>query len=594
MPRAAFNFLIAACLVAGVALMAFVVTDTGTGSATAALPALSVAPAFVALLVGVAGMLGAVRRVFVAIDRWLGALRPQAYALVLAAYAAVLIGYFLAVAMTAGRPLFPTWHDEMMTLLQARMLSAGRVALPQHECAEFFDTFYVLVKPVYASMYFPGAALAYALPVALGLPWAAWPLLIAAGMMLATQLVAARVLGSRLLALATTTAIAGLPAMGYVPTMSMSHTFATLLGMGLVYGWLRWRERPGVALAAACGALAGWLAITRPLESIAFCLPVAVAVLSTIRPANWRRVGLQIAVAVAAAMPFVALMLMQHVAVTGSPFDLPISLYTRQEFVGLDTFDTQRDPAAFASKSELTQKQVMFRAFVAPLQSEHLSDTPLQAIAWRVRAILLTGLPDPLLIVALPLSLLLIRRPAVRVLWAIVVLFVALYMTYHTYLPNYSVQIAPALLTLVAASSVAAVPALGRRVENGRAALALSVLALATLAALRTPQAGMVGHGVETLRNVFGTFQQRVASPALVLIRYDPSQSPHVEPVYNLAAAGIDDNPIVLAHDLGPEKNRRIIAYYAARQPSRNLYYFDRRTLGLRQAGLVKDAANQQ
>src|SRR5258705_9444821 len=69
--------------------------------------------------------------------------------------------YFLFSADAAGRGLFPTLHDEFMYLLQARMLARGRLWMPAHPLADFFDCFNVIVRPVYAAEYFPGTALIY-------------------------------------------------------------------------------------------------------------------------------------------------------------------------------------------------------------------------------------------------------------------------------------------------------------------------------------------------------------------------------------------------------------------------------------------------
>src|SRR5439155_14127785 len=79
--------------------------------------------------------------------------------------AAVLFGgsvyYFLLSASLAGRDLYPKFHDEFMYLLQSQMLARGRLWMPQHPLAEFFDSFFVITRPVYAAAYFPGTALFY-------------------------------------------------------------------------------------------------------------------------------------------------------------------------------------------------------------------------------------------------------------------------------------------------------------------------------------------------------------------------------------------------------------------------------------------------
>src|SRR5438477_605030 len=62
----------------------------------------------------------------------------------------------------------------------AGLLAAGALLwLPPHPLADFFDTFYVLVRPKYASLYFPGAALTYVPTVWLHLPAWVMPVLVA-------------------------------------------------------------------------------------------------------------------------------------------------------------------------------------------------------------------------------------------------------------------------------------------------------------------------------------------------------------------------------------------------------------------------------
>src|SRR4051794_16683103 len=46
-------------------------------------------------------------------------------------------------AMAQHRGLYPKFHDQFMYLLQARMLASGRLWMPPHPLAEFFETFYV-------------------------------------------------------------------------------------------------------------------------------------------------------------------------------------------------------------------------------------------------------------------------------------------------------------------------------------------------------------------------------------------------------------------------------------------------------------------
>ena len=68
------------------------------------------------------------------------------------------------------RDWFPRLHDEQRVLLQMRMMAHGRLWMPQHQLADFFETQHVFVKPVYAAMYFPGTALMYLPAIWLQLP----------------------------------------------------------------------------------------------------------------------------------------------------------------------------------------------------------------------------------------------------------------------------------------------------------------------------------------------------------------------------------------------------------------------------------------
>jgi hypothetical protein len=81
-----------------------------------------------------------------------------------------------------------------------------------------------------------------------------------------------------------------------------------------------------------------------------------------------------------------------------------------------------------------------------------------------------------------------------------------------------------------------------------------------------------------------------VKAPAVVLVRYEPGDNTHDEPVYNPDVAWPDDAPVIVAHDLGP-RNLELLDYYERVSPGRNYYLIDRATLKPQGPGKAADLA---
>src|SRR5688572_9096248 len=158
---------------------------------------------------------------------------------------------------SAGQPLYPMLHDEHSYLLQAQHLARFRLWMPEHPLADFFDSFHILVEPVYASIYWPGTGLFNVWGVWLGLPHFVVPVALYAATVALTCLVASRATDAAVGLLAGLF-IAAQPHLAAFSTLAMPQAPTALLGVALLWAFLRGRTAaPNRKLAwvAALGAL---------------------------------------------------------------------------------------------------------------------------------------------------------------------------------------------------------------------------------------------------------------------------------------------------------------------------------------------------
>ena len=499
--------------------------------------------------------------------------------------------YLVSTAIFQGRDLFPKWHDHQMLLLQARMLSVGRLWLPQQPCADFFETFYVFVKPVFAAMYFPGGALAFVPALWAGIPPWLWSALVAAGVVAVLFRVVADLVepAAGFLAALLMVSLADFRRVAVWPT---SHHVFTLLALVAVWAWLRWRRGPARPLgwAAVAGAALGWAAITRPVDALAYGLPLALAAAWDLRGVSWRRGAATLFIAAAAAAPFLSLQLALDRKITGSFLRNPVTYYGDVEVPGLKAYGPGKDPASVRATSALPQKQAFAREFVIPVHVEYTREPRTTTLKRRAGGLLEVGLPGALALLALPLGMAGAARKGRWVLAATPLTFLAGYLGSPAFLSHYCVVAAPGLILCLAAA-----PEVARRVlpRAGGAVSIVLLLAVATLGIGQLPEvAGTKDDPVHwpLVHYNYEVLPKQVTPPAVVLFRYSPNSSFHEEPVYNIDAARPDDAPIIRAHDLGP-RNREVVEYYAGREPQRRFYRFDRGDGSLTPLGTAAELA---
>ncbi len=254
---------------------------------------------------------------------------------------AVLVVGITALALRAALlPILPIptpgVHDEFSYLLMADTFSHGRLTNPTHPMWVHFETFHVIQKPTYASMYFPAQGVFLAIgQVIFHHPfWGVW---LSAGLMCAAICWMLQGWLPPFWAL-----LGGFLAVVRLATFSYwVNTYfggaAAALGGALVLGALpRIKRHERLSDVVLMGLGLALLANSRPYEGLFFSLPVAGALLLWILRRHGadlthtlRRVVLPLAVILTATA---AAMLYYFWRVTGHPFQTPF-------FVNLATYD---------------------------------------------------------------------------------------------------------------------------------------------------------------------------------------------------------------------------------------------------------------
>src|SRR5580692_1519153 len=68
-------------------------------------------------------------------------------------------GLFYWTAVYDGRSFEPHVHDEFVYQIAARQLAIGRLWMPRHPLADFFESMQLIIDRVYASRMYPGVAI---------------------------------------------------------------------------------------------------------------------------------------------------------------------------------------------------------------------------------------------------------------------------------------------------------------------------------------------------------------------------------------------------------------------------------------------------
>jgi hypothetical protein len=508
--------------------------------------------------------------------------------------------YLAATAFDQARDLFPKMEDECSYVLGAQMLAHGRLWLPAHALPDFFETFWVTVKPVYCSCYFPGTALMFSPMFWLHSPYWVLPIIVSGAIVAMLARIVAELIDGTAAILSAIWMIS-LGMFRGLSTMVMSHPVMLLLGLLMIWAWLRWREQRKVRWALLIGAFAGWAAITRPADAIAYAAPIGIAVLLALRDQPLKRWVATLAAIVAGAAPFLALQIAFNLGVTGHALETPYTHLLKQEQPGVAFGFPRFDPAAKAN-SALPQKQAYYEWCKPFLQDHHPLESLERLILPRgagggnddARLLILANadLPSRVLLVLVPVGLMALKDRRRAVVFATLPAFFFIYLFHAFFFEHYSLVVVPAVILVVLLGYRVLAdfwPPLGVAVVVG--ILMLSVTSLWEVRQIfpqppnQPPQDGMLESSPIAVidRELISS---KVKPPAVVLFK--PMADFFEDPVYNLAAPAIDDQPIIRARDLGPG-DIEIVRYYAQRQPERVFYLCDPDNLGISKLDTAKE-----
>jgi len=485
----------------------------------------------------------------------------------------------------------PRFHDEHSYLLAADTFARGRLTNPASAYPEFFEAEHLLVAPTYMSKYPPGQGLVLAVGQFLfGHPiWGVW---LSCGAFAASLCWMLQAWISRKWALVTTLVIIFGTGISSYWAQSYWGGMAAAAGSALLFGGMRRSlRRPRIADSLAMGIGIFVLAITRPFEGLVTCMPVGALM------AAWLVGNRQWSLPVKLtqwALPVGAMCFtgglwigFYNQAVTGDWRQMPYSLYQRQYFhhgmvCGSKFREAERHPCPRLARY-YAEKVMPDETAVATAERvrTNLTKTSVKIVNCGFTGFrTMRSLSQPRIGTFAALAgvfLASYRRRWTRFCWATIGLTLTAEALVYWWHPHYSAPLYPLLYVLVGH----ALWALGGACHRWPGAREWAPMALVSLAcgwALATDgREAFQGFRATAAQCLDDETSRRIGTrndvercllhePGrhLVFVSYDEKYSVHDEWVYN--AADMDSAPIIFAHNLGDEKNARLIELYPDRR----------------------------
>lgn len=484
----------------------------------------------------------------------------------------LLVGLATALAIAivwAGADGRPVMHDEWSYCLQAGQYAHGRWSVPSPALPEFFEQWYVLVTPVFASKYPPGHALLLAIGFVLHTP-VLIPILLSGCTGALLFALCRRLAG---VPVALLTCLLWLSVFGNLRFRASYFSEVTSGLCWLVAWWalLDWRAQGARRAMILLAIAVGWCAITRPYTAVALALPIGAVVLhQTYRVGNWRTLaaGVLVGTAVLGILP------LWSGGTTGDWRTTPLATYTTQYL----PFDLPgfvlREPAT--AVRPLPAEMERTRGFLRAIKEEQVQAPPAVTLATRLRMLgadAFGGWRLPFLVAfALGIATAFGSSAGRAGLFALATgLLLVLAYAAQAHTADWTVYY---LETLPALAFVTALGArhVADRIGVRRPARVVGLLALLLLSGRDILRARDVVHGISAVTRRFRDGVEALPKrPNIVFVEYAARRNMHLALVANDGVLAEAETWIV--HSRGDEDHRLM-----ALAPARTAYRYDEST----------------